>query len=94
MKTCHACGHAVDPKASIARRDECPSCHADLHSCMNCSLHDSKVSRECREPVAEPVKDKKRANFCDYFTFRQREQAARENTADKARKQLDDLFRQ
>ena len=25
------------------------------------------VAKHCREPIAEEVKDKERANFCDYF---------------------------
>jgi hypothetical protein len=32
-----------------------------------CTSYDPKVSKHCREPVAEDVQDKTRANFCGYF---------------------------
>ena len=32
-----------------------------------CEFYDTSVAKSCREPVAEEVTDKKRANFCDYF---------------------------
>ena len=49
------------------RLDECPSCHADVHACRNCRHHDRSAQGECREPLAEPPREKDRANFCDYF---------------------------
>jgi hypothetical protein len=35
--------------------------------CRLCSFFDPTVSQACREPVADEVKDKERANFCGYF---------------------------
>lgn len=51
----------------VGRRDECPHCRYDLHVCKNCQHYDSKVYNECRETSAEVVRDKEKANFCDYF---------------------------
>jgi len=51
----------------IGRRDECPSCGADLHVCRMCAFHDPAASKECREPMADEVEEKERGNFCDYF---------------------------
>ena len=32
-----------------------------------CGLYDTSVAKSCREPIAEEVRDKERANFCDYL---------------------------
>jgi hypothetical protein len=32
-----------------------------------CVDYDTSVAKSCREPIAEEVQDKERANFCDYF---------------------------
>ncbi len=51
----------------IGRREECPSCHSDMHVCKNCEFYDVKVYNECRESQAEVCREKDRANFCDFF---------------------------
>jgi hypothetical protein len=40
---------------------------------LNCVRHDPRAAYECREPRAEPVPDKDRANFCEWFDFARRE---------------------
>ena len=66
--SCWKCGTPlVSVPLPIGRRDECPSCGADLHVCRMCDFHDPGVSKSCREPMAEEVDEKERANFCDYF---------------------------
>lgn len=32
-----------------------------------CQFYDPKAYNECREPVAERITDKEKANYCDYF---------------------------
>ncbi|HEY8270620.1 MAG TPA: hypothetical protein VIG33_06995 [Pseudobdellovibrionaceae bacterium] len=54
----------------VGRRDECIQCRADVHVCRNCEFYDPKVYNECREPQADVVKEKERANFCDSFSPR------------------------
>lgn len=94
MKRCHACRKAVDAGREVGRRDECPHCRADLHCCLNCRFHDPAAPKQCREPVAELVRDKAKANFCDLFSFaEQAGQGGGADDAEKARKALDDLFR-
>ena len=51
----------------IARSDECPLCHADLHVCKMCDFYESGAHNDCRESSADMVTDKERSNFCDYF---------------------------
>ncbi len=64
---CHHCGRQVLLVGKIARTDECPNCHHDLHCCRNCRFFDPGKSRQCAEPKAEYVREKDRANFCDLF---------------------------
>lgn len=51
----------------VGRRDECSFCKSDLHVCKNCQMYDPKSYNECKEPSADVVKEKERANFCDFF---------------------------
>ena len=75
--SCWKCGHALDDvPLPLRRRDECPACGTDLHVCRMCEFYDPSVAKSCREPIAEEVTDKERANFCDYFRGRPGVQAA------------------
>ena len=66
---CWRCGSALDDvPVPFARIAECPHCRADLHVCKMCEFFDPGVRRGCREPVADEVTDRERANFCGYFT--------------------------
>jgi hypothetical protein len=64
---CFNCNKPVPVAGIIGRRDECPHCRADVHVCRNCEFYDPKVYNECRETQADVVKEKDRANFCDYL---------------------------
>lgn len=58
-----------------------------------CEFHDTSVAKSCREPVAEEVTDKERANFCDYFRARPGVHAAGgAGEADAARAKLEAMF--
>ena len=65
---CFSCGLVTKLISPVGRRDECLKCRADLHVCKNCQHYDPKAYNECREPSADVVKEKDRANFCDFFT--------------------------
>lgn len=68
---CWRCGHALgEEPLPLARSAQCRRCRADLHVCRLCVFHARGVANECREPIAERVVDKTRANFCGYFTPR------------------------
>ena len=65
---CWRCGADLSSLSlPLSRLDECPKCTVHLHVCRMCSYFDSAVTRSCREDDAEDVKEKERANFCDYF---------------------------
>jgi hypothetical protein len=94
VKLCHSCKSELAIGRSVGRRDECPSCHSDIHCCLNCAFYDRSASKQCREPAAELVKEKARANFCDFFSFSERTTThAETGTVAQSRKALDDLFK-
>lgn len=66
---CFSCRKELKFQGIVGRRDECPHCGADAHVCKNCEFYDPKVYNECRETSAEVVREKERANFCDYFSL-------------------------
>ena len=77
----------------FARVAECPACRADLHVCRMCEFFDPGVRRGCKEPVAEEVSDRERANFCGYFTpARGRGPGADDGASQAARTELESLF--
>jgi hypothetical protein len=64
---CFSCNHVSTFSDNVGFREECIQCRADMHVCKNCEFYDSKSYNECRESSADPVKEKERANFCDFF---------------------------
>ena len=93
MKTCHACKKELADDVKVGRKDACPFCGADLRCCLNCVFFDRTVSKQCRETVTELVKEKEKANFCDYFVFVENRIAAADAGSAQARRALDDLFK-
>lgn len=91
---CWKCGASLDDLSLPLRRlDECRQCHAELHVCKMCEWYSISVAKHCRETVAEEVKDKERANFCDYFKPRAGAYSvASTDAAAKAQAELDALF--
>lgn len=77
----------------VGRRDECSHCGADLHCCRNCEFYDPTSYNECREPVADRVKEKDRSNFCDWFKLRDQKFGTKNNQVEEAKRKLEELFR-
>jgi len=91
---CFACNatQALGPGGRVGFRDTC-ACGADLHSCRNCAHHDPSAHNQCREPQAEWVADRERANRCDWFTPGDVQGGAIAAAQEKARSALDTLFK-
>lgn len=70
MKLCHHCGCEVALPSAPQRTDSCASCRSDLKCCLNCRFFDPGANNQCREPQAEWQTEKAKANFCEYFEFR------------------------
>ena len=91
---CHFCGAPVTLGEPIPRDSECEQCHSDLRCCRNCRHYDPRMNNECRETQADPVVEKDRRNFCEYFYF-SRETFLANKTGGKAaeaRAKLDSMF--
>jgi hypothetical protein len=71
MKVCHRCGREIQLLTALQRTDSCAYCHSDLKCCVNCSLFDPTANNQCREPQAEWCAEKEKANFCEFFEFRE-----------------------
>lgn len=66
--SCWQCGASLDGvPMPLSRLSECLSCRSELHVCRLCEFYDTRAAQDCVEPLAEEVKDKTRANFCEHF---------------------------
>lgn len=88
---CYFCGAEIELADKIFRKDSCPNCRKDLHSCVQCRFYDPKAYNQCRETSAERVVDKEKANLCTYFEFGGKRDASRDNA--DVRKRLEELFK-
>jgi len=96
MYKCYFCNGELDIKEKVMRKDTCPHCGRDLHCCLQCRFYDPSYHNDCREPQAEMVRDRQKANMCDFFQFSGAESTAKnveEESREKAKKELDRLFK-
>lgn len=91
---CFNCGTAISFTGRVGTRDTCPQCDADAHTCLNCEFYDRSAPNECREPQAEWVRAKEKANRCDWFrpATKARSGTGSGSKAVDAKKKFDDLF--
>lgn len=92
MKYCFTCKKELDIRERPGRNDTCPFCGSDMKVCMNCRFYEEGAYNSCREPRAERVVEKHRANFCEYFEFRDSQVGQIKNTAEEARRKLNEIF--
>jgi hypothetical protein len=90
---CFDCGCQIELTGRVGFREVCPECGRSLHICLNCSFYDPTFNNQCREPQAERVVDKDRANFCEYFSIRKASKPQRLSPANDARAKLEALFK-
>lgn len=91
--TCWKCGGPLqDLLLPLARHEECPHCRAQLHVCRMCVYFDTAAPQQCREPVADNVTEKQRANFCGYFRINPHARAGKSDQGADSHRQLDALF--
>jgi hypothetical protein len=57
-----------------------------------CLYYDSALGQQCREPVAEYVAEKQRANFCGYFQISPNAFSVPSDQAAESSRQLAALF--
>jgi hypothetical protein len=66
--SCYHCGTQFETTRPLGRSDTCESCDRDLRVCRNCRFYSPGSHWDCSESIPEAVRDKERANFCDYFS--------------------------
>ena len=96
MKACHACGYEWTEKDTPGFSAECPRCAAYLHVCLNCKFYAPGAHHDCREPQADPVREKDKRNTCEYFLFTDRSVRRADDEKGRsaaARAKLEKLFR-
>ena len=95
MGTCYFCGTPIEPP--VYRRSVCAHCGKELKICLNCEFYSPGSHWDCHETIPEPVRDKDKANFCDYFKVatkatKNRQVKKAENSGSQ-RQAFDDLFK-
>jgi hypothetical protein len=92
---CYRCGASLEALSlPLARLDECPKCRVQLHVCRMCTRFTTRLPKGCTEEDAPDVRDKKSANFCDYFKPNPAAfDPAEQNAQAAARASLDSLFK-
>lgn len=99
MRVCHHCNRELNVEAVVERTAGCPYCHSDLKCCLNCTFFDPGRNNQCREPQAEWVSEKSKANFCEFFSFGETSAIGRpgggseKSDKDRARSAFDSLFK-
>lgn len=93
MAACFSCNLPLDLEREISRTETCPQCGADVHCCKNCRHHDPAAHNQCREPNAEWVADRDKANFCDYFQLAASGDSGGRPAGASARAAFDALFK-
>lgn len=89
--SCWSCGREL-AAADYGRETNCLGCGRPTRCCRNCRWFDRSASNQCREPVADPVQEKERPNFCGWFEAASPEREAADD-AEALRKAAEDLFR-
>ncbi len=95
MKICAMCGRKVVVDKYFNRQSTCPGCGEGLHICMNCRHYTESSRHWCLNDRAELPRTRDKANFCDYFRYREGgtgKGAAGDERADVKRR-FDDLFK-
>lgn len=92
MKTCSHCKKDIEIDKFFSRKSVCPKCSSDLHVCLNCRFYAESAHNKCSEPKAEFQKCRDKANFCDYFEFRESRSSSSADREDSLKK-LNDLFK-
>ncbi len=92
MPICVNCGAPYT--APIYRNTLCSECGKELKTCRNCRHYSPGEANDCHETVSEPVLEKDRANFCDWFSPAADAGAGEKNDSSKgdARQAFADLF--
>ena len=89
---CWHCGSELSVH-EYGRETICLKCGKPTRVCRNCRWYDPAFTSQCREPQAEKVQDKTRANYCDFFEPTADLKGAGEAAGGDQRQAAEDLFK-
>ena len=91
MGNCYNCGTEFENK--VYRNTECSICGKDAKVCLNCRFYSPGSHWDCSENIREAVREKDRANFCDFFELGSNFKGSKGNDKkDTAKKTFESLF--
>ena len=67
MPFCAVCDTELPADLCVGRGTLCPHCDAQLHACAQCRFYEPTLHNQCLEPEAEQVRDRQKANFCEFY---------------------------
>lgn len=90
MSQCYFCGSSLE--APVYRSTECNNCGKDCKICYNCDFYSETSHWECREAIREAVREKDKANYCDFFRLSSlnRQHKSEHDSADALKKLFGD----
>jgi hypothetical protein len=94
MVICHFCKSQLNITANIGREDFCHHCRSDLHCCLNCRFYNEYAHNKCLEPKSEYISYREKANFCEYFLFKDfNGEQIKDKEVEEAKRRLEELFK-
>jgi len=65
---CWNCKEEIEIGDKVTRQDACLHCETPVKCCFNCLHYNKEAFHQCNESaVAEWVRYKEKANFCEFF---------------------------
>jgi len=92
MTECFFCHKPLEAEGKVSFHGICPHCGMDVHVCRNCEFYDQNRANNCREPMAEKVRDTEVRNMCEYFVLGRR-RFGEDQAAKQAKEALESLFK-
>lgn len=92
MKRCHNCQKEVRLVDGPGPEERCPHCEKPLHCCFNCHFYSPSAPKQCSKETLPFIDNKRSANTCESFRFREIELQHKDTGQVAAKKRLDDLF--
>ena len=92
MAVCFFCHKELGLEGKVPFSELCPHCGMDAHVCRNCHFYDPGRANNCREPMAEKVRDVEARNHCEYFQLGDQAAGSGANVS-QAKAALEELFK-
>ncbi|MCU7935482.1 MAG: hypothetical protein KZQ99_11460 [Candidatus Thiodiazotropha sp. (ex Dulcina madagascariensis)] len=90
---CWQCGTDLET-GDYGRETNCRKCGKPTRVCRNCRWYAPARPNQCQEPMAEPVMEKEKPNFCGFFEPTSEVMMGEGATsADAMRQAAEDLFK-